>query len=311
MATNPATVATTIDALFAPGKGVLVLDRYAEVAVATSRRRPADLDRFLAMVVSTPRLEDAVSGVLLTADGLRSTAQVRSALSLGSRLIVGVSLPARSASAERVEHVRAAEAQVVELRANLGPGQAPKGGPASETRLLARGARHVLAAGLQPVLTFAMPDLGTQTLNVTHAVTANALRSLVHACLDEGIDPQRLVVRVNMIAAGSSLLDTSEDAQVGRATAAVLRENLPDSIGGVLLLSGGLPLFRACDWLAQVRSAARADAAPWPVTFAFSRPLVEEASRHWDGTEGSPVSQRALAASCRAAADALVAGSEL
>ena len=152
-----------------------------------------------------------------------------------------------------------------------------------------------------PILTFAMPDLGGQTLNVSHAITANALRGLVTACHVHGVDLASLVIRTNMVTAGVRMDRPESSAEVGRATVAVLTESLPPDLGGVLLLSGGHPLSRACEYLAAT-IAASGPTSPWPLSFAFARALLRRGARLWDGTTESPMAAREIVESCRLAA---------
>lgn len=296
-------------AAFFPGrKGVLVLDRYAEADARSARPRPVDVVQFLNMALTAPALEEVVSTVLLTLDGLMSTTQLRGTTGFARHIQVGVCMDPASATGDLLARVRTAGAVAVELRANLGPTVAEPGKPAVEALALARKARLVQEIGLVPILTFAMPDLGTQSLNVTYAVTANALRGLVTACESLDVELADVVIRTSMVSPGSAVRNAAEPQEVGSSTIAALRETLPSSVGGVLLLSGGQDLQTASSNLSATMAAAAQRAVPWPLTHAFARPLIQSALRRWDGTAGSPVARMAVTSACRVAADALQPG---
>jgi len=298
---------TTLTDMFREGRGVLVLDRYAEASAVASRPVPG-IQRFLAMALTAPGLDEAISTVLLTFDGLLSTAQLRRARGTRANVLAGVCLEVATVDDAVLNQVREAGARTVELRSNLGPGRSQTGQPATDAPALARVARAAQDAGLVPVLTFAMPDLGTQSLRVTYAATANALRALIAECEANGVDLAELIVRTNMVVPGLRAPDVTDPHEVGRATASVLAETLPALLGGVLLLSGGMDERRACANLAAVMSEVSRQDLPWPLTFAFSRPLIESAVRLWDGTAGSPVASMAVTSACRSAANALNVG---
>jgi fructose-bisphosphate aldolase class I len=304
-ATSLGTLSTTRDELLEPGKGVLVLDRHAEAA-AVGRVPRDEVAPFLALALSAPGLAECVSAVLLTRSALASTAELRS--SAPTEPMVGVCLEPEALAGDQLERLRAAGARLVELRANLGPDTTPRGHPATEASALADGARLVQEAGLLPILTFAMPDLATHTANVSYAVTANALRALADACRERGVVAPELVIRTNMITAGSRAPHHAGADAVGPATVRVLRDSLPDDLGGVLLLSGGSRLGPACANLAAVASTLAAEPTPWPVSYAFARPLVDSAARAWDGSSDDPGVGRAIVAACRLASRALAPG---
>ena len=305
--TESSPLARTVDTLFTPGRGVLVLDRYAEAAARAARPAAVDPVGFARTALSTPGLDQVISGILLTLDGLLGSRDLRDGPTHGFAMTIGVCLDPSSTTDDVLARGAAAGAAVVELRANLGPGLVRPGEPATEADRLARGARRVQDAGLVPVLTFAMPDLATHTQNVSHAVTSNALRAVVMACDQHEVDPSALVIRASMVAAGARAPESSGADAVGRATAAVLRETLPGTLAGVLLLSGGISLADACDRLTATVAALTARGTSWRATFGFSRPLVDDAARHWDGTTGSPSTRHELVRACRVATEALTA----
>jgi len=302
-----AALADTADALFQGEKGVLVLDRYAEAAARTRPGR-VDMDNFITMALTAPALDEVVSMVLLTIDGFLASSQVRGTFGYSRNIHTGVCLDGASASDETLDQLRESGASAVELRANLGPTVAEPGKPAIEASVLARRARAAQDAGLLPILTFAMPDLVSQSSNVTYAVTANALRGLVTACEAFGVEPSEMIIRTSMVTPGSLVSPQPSAAEVGAGTVAAIREHVPSSIGGVLLLSSGTDLATSCANLSGVALAASGAGVDWPVSFGFARPLIESAVRLWDGTSGSPVARMAVTSACRSAANALAAG---
>jgi fructose-bisphosphate aldolase class I len=89
---------------------------------------------------------------------------------------------------------------------------------------------------------------------------------------------------------------------VAAVTYDILRDVVPNEVGGVAFLSGGHRTSDACDFLAALN---RLGPAPWPLTFSFGRALVNDALRVWAGSpDHVGPAQEALLANCRRAAGA-------
>ena len=65
---------------------------------------------------------------------------------------------------------------------------------------------------------------------------------------------------------------------VGAATARVLSETLPPTIGGVVFLSGGMSELEATR---NFNEFSQYGSYPWPVSFSFGRALQNSALKRW------------------------------
>jgi fructose-bisphosphate aldolase class I len=290
------TIEETIATILSPAKGMLVADEYAEALVVAGGDTNG-VTRFAESLGSTPGLADHVSSVLLTWDTFDAVAPA-----LPTRPLVGVRLTTRSDAPGGFTDLVRTRASFVEWRAHLSPLDVPRGAVHIEAATLARGAAAAQAECLLPVLTVAMPDLGPTSVGVTQAVTTNALRSLRNELDSADVDPSRLLLRVNMIVAGVAHPEPTEPEQAAELTVEVLERCLPTGIGGVLLLSGGQPLDRACANLRAVSALAALRAVPWRVTFGFSRSLVSAAAGVFDDPANAG---RLLVESARLAGESL------
>ena len=199
-----------------------------------------------------------------------------------------------------------ARASFVEWRAHVSLRDVPKGGVHIDGSLLARGAKSAQDQGLMPVLTVAMPDLGTSSAGVTQAVTTNALLSLFEELVKAEVESSQLLLRVNMVVAGVAHHSPTEPGLVADMTMTMLERCLPHHIGGVLLLSGGQSLEGACTNLAAVCALAAERLDPWPLSFGFSRPLVSAAAEVFsDEADDQTEASRVLMDSARLASEAL------
>ena len=85
-----------------------------------------------------------------------------------------------------------------------------------------------------------------------------------------------------MVLAGKRQATQSTPAEVGKATADVLRNHVPAELGGVVFLSGGQSVQQATDNLQEVTNNGP---FPWQVTFSYARALQDPALVAWHGDD--------------------------
>ena len=88
------------------------------------------------------------------------------------------------------------------------------------------------------------------------------------------------ILKVNMVLAGKQSETQSTAEEVGKSTAEVLKNHVPEELAGVVFLSGGQTPEQATENLAAV---LRNGPFPWPVTFSFARALQDPALYAWAG----------------------------
>ena len=284
------TMDETAAAILAPPKGLLVVDEYAEALVGTDRAH-----RFTESVLRTEGLSDYVSAVLLTPEAFAALRPN------GLRPLIGVRMTTQEIP---LGHLAGRGASFVEWRENLSPLDVPLGSVHISAETLARGAAAAQAAGILPILTIAMPELGASSITITQAVTTNALLALRTELDRAGVDPRHLLVRINMVVPGLTNPVPADSQQVARLTTALLDKGIPAQTPGVLLLSGGQPLDQACSHLEAIASDP---GHSWRVTYGFSRPLVASAAEAWVRTEDAAESGRILLQNCRRASESVAA----
>jgi len=72
-----------------------------------------------------------------------------------------------------------------------------------------------------------------------------------------------------------------EAADVGKATVEVFQKSCPDSLPGIVFLSGGQSSVQATENLNAC--AKEATGAPWILSFSYGRALQEDALKAWGG----------------------------
>ena len=302
-------VELTTKSLLAPSMGVLVLDEYAENIVNGQGLWPTSFERFVSLVLSSSAIRPYVSGVLLAPRAFAASQTVRESIQLRDRVLIGV----RCTPPQRLDdrlfeglgRLRRGGARFAEWRANLPALEVGRGEVHVDCAALARGALASQLEELLPVLTVAMPDLGSHTLAVTQAATSNALIALFGELRQAGVNVNHMVLRVNMVVPGDHAPRAADPEQVAEATLRLLSTAVPAEVPGVIFLSGGQPLDRVCANLAAITCLAHTQDAPWRLSFGFTRAIVSSSIAGWDGTSGSPLAQLKLAESCQAASQAV------
>jgi fructose-bisphosphate aldolase class I len=332
--------------LFAFGRGILALD--TAPACLTARFRLASIkpsaravDRYLAMLLSTPDLAEATSGVVLhaaafdrlTARGRELSERLREAgILLGVRADAGsepLSADGRELVTTGVDGLAARLRGVAERGASFAVWSAVTSTDPDALRVLTANSQAAARfgyvcqqAGLVPVIrvgtriTGGSAALADGLFCPRSAAVAAALLSVCGHLEDLGADLGAVVISTDpgsggpASAGGHRLAGDIPEPRVGgfplgggfpEPLAGPLAA-LPGSLGGVAL-TGGWPSPSAA--AAAVARVCLAE-PPWPVTFYLGRQLTQPALAAWGGRSSSILAgQRALRAGLVTASAAL------
>lgn len=313
----------TATALVARPKGILAADespgtmsqRLEGVGVeptATARRD------YREMLLTTPELASSLSGVILAdetfqqrfSDG-RSVPQAcaEAALLIGIKVDTGAKPLALSPGEtvtegldglrERLGDYAGRGAAFAKWRAALTlDASLPSAGAISvNAHALARYAALCQEAGLVPIVEPELLMDGDHDLQRCAAATADVLDAVFLALLLQGVDLAGIVLKPNMVLAGTECPQQASVAEAAAATLAVLQQHVPEQVPGIAFLSGGQPPELATAHLAALSAVDM----PWQLTFSFGRALVDPALRAWAGNAHQwKAGQSALAERVRA-----------
>lgn len=150
---------------------------------------------------------------------------------------------------------------------------------------LAMSARCVQEAGMAPILEPEVLYDGAHSRVRSREVIAETLGTLMKALEEHAVDPAGIIIKTSMALTGKETrrIDSPED--VARDTLDALLASVPKEAGGIVFLSGGQTPEQATDNLRAIARLARAEGAPWPLTFSFARTLQEEALKEWQGKD--------------------------
>ncbi|MBP6884524.1 MAG: fructose-bisphosphate aldolase class I [Candidatus Pacebacteria bacterium] len=146
--------------------------------------------------------------------------------------------------------------------------------------LLAMYALYAQEAGIVPMLEPEVILDGVHTIDTSAEVTGRAIKILFEEMMRYGVYLPGVVLKTSMVVPGSKSGQAMNADEVGDRTSRVLLANVPESIGGVVFLSGGqTPL----DSTKNLNAIAKKGPYPWGLTYSFSRGIQEPVLSLWKG----------------------------
>jgi fructose-bisphosphate aldolase class I len=145
---------------------------------------------------------------------------------------------------------------------------------------LTRYALSCQAAGIVPIVEPEVLLDGPHSLDHSAWVLSRVLHLLFEHLHYYQVDLSGLILKTSMAISGSEHQPPASTADVARTTVAVLNEQVPSSVAGIVFLSGGQTPDQATANLAAITALG---SQPWPLTFSFARALQAPALAEWQG----------------------------
>ena len=301
------TLAKIARALVAKGKGILAADestgtitrRLAGVQVAsTAENRRA----YREMLLTTPGMEDFISGVILYDETIRQAAQDGKPFSLvleqkgvipgikvdtGAKDLAG--FPGEKVTEgldglrERLAEHYHLGARFAKWRAVISIGQ---GVPTdyciqANAHALARYAALAQEANMVPIVEPEVLMDGDHDIERCEAVTTAALKEVFAQLLDHRVLLEGMLLKPNMVLPGEARPDQRDVEQVARATIRCLRRVVPAAVPGIVFLSGGQSPELATEHLNAMNQMG---SQPWEISFSYGRALQGPTLQAWRGS---------------------------
>lgn len=320
----------TAQTLMAGNKGILAMDE----SIATCNRRfdelgiPQTLETrrlYRELLVTTPHLGEVISGAILFDETIRQTiydgtsfvdALLRAGIIPGIKVDLGAKALAGFPNEtitegldglrERLSDYAQSGARFAKWRAviSIGDGLPTKACLEANLHALARYAALCQEAGLVPIVEPEVLMDGTHTLDQCASVTEDVLDMLFVHLHSQGVFLEGILLKPNMIVAGTDCQDQPTINQVADATVTCLRRTVPAALPVIAFLSGGQSPVQAASHLNAMH--LRFDGRlPWALTFSFGRAIQQPALTIWKGQDSNrKAAQEALFywASCNQAA---------
>jgi fructose-bisphosphate aldolase class I len=312
------------------GKGLLAMDestgtcnkRFAALGIPqTMEARRA----YRELILTTPQLGVCISGVILYDETIRQATQDGTPflkLISDAGIVAGIKvdkgakdLAGHAAEKitegldglrERLHEYFQMGARFAKWRAVMGVSDETPSWTCIEANAdaLARYAALCQEAGLVPVVEPELLMAGDHSLARCGEVTEKVLRIVFSKLYEQGVVLEDMILKPNMVLAGSGCATQESADQVADATMQCLKRSVPAAVPAIMFLSGGQSAELASARLnaLNVRSEGH---RPWALSFSFGRALQQPALELWNGDDGNTAAaQQALAyrAKCNSAA---------
>ena len=304
------TLESTVAAILATGKGILAADeslptiekRFKALDIScTEENRRAYRD----LLVTTPRLNELISGVILFDETMRQQTSAGVAIPefLGQQNIVaGIKVDSGAKALayfpgekitqgldglrERLIDYRGLGARFTKWRAVITIGaQIPTCAAISaNAQMLALFAALSHEAGLVPIVEPEILMDGNHTIARCEEVTSAVLKSVFAALFEHRVVLEQMLLKTGMVLPGKDSPHQANDQEVATATLRCLRRVVPAAVPGIVFLSGGQSDEAATE---RLNAICRAGDAPWKLSFSFGRALQGPALKVWKGIPGN------------------------
>lgn len=286
--------------LVAKGKGILAADessgtiekRFAAIKLAsTEKSRYA----WRNLLFTTPGMEQFISGVILYDETLRQglgKVLTKKGVIPGIKVDKGakdMALFPGEVVTEGLDGLRERLAEYVSLGAKFAKWRAVitigKGIPTQEcidanAHALARYASLCQEVGLVPIVEPEVLMDGTHTIGKCEQVTEVTLKAVFAELKKYRIDLAGMLLKPNMVVAGSECRTQAGAKQVAKTTLRLFRKVVSKQVPGCVFLSGGQSPDEATEILNEMNKLGK---QPWELSFSYGRALQQEALQAWVG----------------------------
>jgi fructose-bisphosphate aldolase class I len=307
----------TIEAMMAPGKGLLAADesfktigiRFEELGIESTEESRLAYRR---MLFTTPKLSEFISGVILYDETIRQKIDgilipkflAAKGLIPGIKVDLGTtSLPEFPTETitegldglrERLAEYQFLGARFSKWRAVIRISETAPSRACLETNAhrLAVFASLSQEAGIVPIIEPETLMTGPHSMARCEEVTRETLETVFTILAQHHVSLEHLLLKTNMVSSGDTSIERPTPAEVAVATIRCFQRAVPAAVPGILFLSGGQSETLATERLQLI---CKIEEKPWRITFSFGRALQEPAMPIWLGHEANiPAAQRAL-----------------
>jgi fructose-bisphosphate aldolase class I len=293
-------------AMVAKGKGILAADE----SMGTIKRRFDSIKiesnennrrAYREMLFTTPGLEEAISGVILFDETIRTAAgdgtpfpRVLSKKGIipGIKVDKGpVDIPGFPGEVvtegldglrARVKEYKDFGAKFAKWRAVITIGDAIPTYTCLETNAhaLARYAALCQEGGLVPIVEPEVLLDGNHTIERCEEVTEATLRITFSTLMRQRVHLEGMILKPSMVVSGKENPRQAGVEEVAERTIRCLKRTVPAAVPGIAFLSGGQSAVSATEHLNAMNKLAP---HPWQVSFSYARALQDPAIKAWKG----------------------------
>jgi fructose-bisphosphate aldolase, class I len=297
---------TVAQAMVAEGKGVLAADE----SMGTIKRRFDSIKiesnennrrAYREMLFTTKGLEEAISGVILFDETIRTAASdgtpfpqllAKKGILPGIKVDKGpVEIPAFPGETvtegldglrARVKEYRELGAKFAKWRAviTIGDGIPTYTCLEANAHALARYAALCQEGGLVPIVEPEVLLDGNHTIERCQEVTEQTLKVTFTALFLHRVHLEGMILKPSMVVSGKDSPRQAGVEEVAERTLRCLKRTVPAAVPGIAFLSGGQSAVSATEHLNAMNKLGP---HPWQVSFSYARALQDPALKAWKG----------------------------
>lgn len=288
------------------GKGILAADE--SIPTITKRFSTIHLDctletrrKYRELIFTTPGLENYISGIILfeeTLDQSTSSGENFTELLKNSGILSGIKVDKGLVTFlnskekiltqgldglnERLENYKAKGAQFAKWRAifNADPSKNSTSIIDINSQNLAIYAAICQSHELVPIVEPEILMDGPHSLSDCEKTTEFVLHKVFDALVRFNVKLEYIILKPNMILAGSHNPDITPPSIVAESTLRVFKRTVPACVPSINFLSGGQSPNRATENLNALNQVSQ---IPWNLSFSFGRALLDPCLKTWQG----------------------------
>jgi fructose-bisphosphate aldolase class I len=124
---------------------------------------------------------------------------------------------------------------------------------------------------------------GSHAIGRCEEVTGAVLHAVFRALFEQGVSLESMLLKPNMVVAGTACPNPASLQEVATATLRCLRRHVPAAVPGIVFLSGGQDDRLATTHLNAINQLP--GSKPWTISFSYGRALQDAALEAWCGRE--------------------------
>ena len=303
-------LATVASAIVASGKGILAADESTptmgkRLALIDQENTEANRRDFRQALFDTESMEHFISGVILfeetleqkTEDGVRLSKILESkGVYPGIKVDKGAH-PMDDSPSEKITkgldglYERCVDfyklgARFAKWRAviTIGDGIPTDECINSNATALAKYAKACQDANLVPIVEPEVLMDGDHTIETCYEVSEKTLRTTFNELEKEGVHLPGILLKPNMVISGKECSVQADMNEVAKMTVKCLLASVPESVPGIVFLSGGQSETEATEHLNAMNAMGD---YPWKLSFSYGRALQQSALHAWKGNNAN------------------------
>jgi fructose-bisphosphate aldolase class I len=263
--------------------------------------------KYRELIVTTPGLNESIGGAILydetirqqTNDGIpMAEVLVKAGIIPGIKVDTGTKPMAGFPNEkitegldglrERLEDYKKMGARFAKWRAviTIGDGIPTTACIKANVHALARYAALCQEAGIVPIIEPEVLMSGNHSIQQCYDVTEKVLKMLFYQLYQFKIDIEGMILKPNMIIAGTESAVQNSIDEVAEATVNCLLTSVPATVPAIAFLSGGQSPEDAAAHLNAIHTKFK-NHLPWIITFSFARAIQQPALDIWKGQEAN------------------------